>query len=105
MSQVKESKEFVAMIVAATKGIEAAKAEKFSLASVLTQLIAATPAVIAGVQGVGQMDDEIKAIDEAGIKELAGEAMLLIPDASEKTKTIVEQSVVILVAGMKIFKA
>lgn len=102
---VKESKEFIAMIVQGVKSFEAAKEQGFGLAVIITQLIAATPAVVAGVQGVGQVDDELKAIDEAGVKELAAEAMLGFDGASEKTKLYVEQSIVIALAAMKMIKA
>lgn len=102
---VKESKEFVGMIVQAVKSVQAAKAEKFSIGAIVTQLVTVTPAVVSGFQGAGNIDDELKAIDEAGIKELAAEAMLILGDSSEKTKTIVEQSIVIILAAFKLYKA
>lgn len=102
---VKESKEAVAMVVSIVKGFEAAKEAKFGLAAVLTQVISATPAIAAGVQGLGQVDDELKALDEAGIKEIVAEAMLGFDGASEKTKLYVEQSVIIVLATMKMIKA
>lgn len=102
MTDIKDTKELVALIAVLAKAFKEANADGKVDVTDIAQLITIIPAIGPALEGVGTIPEELKDLDEAEINELVEQVKLIVGDlADEKYVDVVARA---LKAGGEIFQ-